>query len=1117
MKKITFILTIISLLFINGNNLQAQVTPSPTTMEHGTTISVLITGTNPSIDQSASSLLNGFDISMDSSSAKFIAFATSGNGAGTDQTAGPADAALYFGGDALGTSNSCTLSTDSGNEIGITSFDFAYEFNSGTTILTFIASGKKDGVEVGTKTINVAHNTLINVDLTNPTTGSFIDIDELTLTPSVPFIGGWSLDSIVVVPAIVSDTTEPILSSSAPTDGATGIAINSNIVLTFNENIAFGTGNIQVIDVTDASNSFTINTASPGSLASINGAVLTINPSTNLDDNSNYAVQIAATAIDDISGNSYAGITNNTTLDFTTVAPIPLTITVAANNKTYDGNTTTTVGAASLSGVSSGDDVSINGVPSAFNFASTNVGSGITVNATGNYTITGADAEKYTLIQPSFSADIISAALTVTADAGQTKTYGTTDPIVTYTITGFVNGNVEADLDTPVSISRVAGENVGTYTITPAAATDSNYTVSFITNTFAITATALTVTADAGQTKTYGTPDPIVTYTITGFVNGDVEADLDTPVSISRVTGENVGTYTITPAAATDSNYTVSFITNTFAITATALTVTADAGQTKTYGTPDPIITYTITGFVNGDVEADLDTPVSISRVTGENVGTYTITPAAATDLNYTVSFITNTFAITAGTLTLTVNANNKNYDGTTTATTGTASLNGTEAGDDVSIDSVPSAFNFVTENVGTGITVTATGNYTITGTDAGNYAVTQPTNLSANISEKELTITGLTGNDKVFDGTTLASASGTANLAGIFAGDVVALGGSPIYTFATSNIGAGITITTTGYTISGGDSGNYTLTQPTLSANITGDTLTLDDISVTDATCNGATDGAVIATVSGGSAPYSYQWSTGATTTGNFLNNLAGGNYSVTIVDALNNSVMQNFTIAQGTSLDATVTEGATVYLGYAPAATTSISVETITGGSAPYTYEWNTGETTQSIEVSPNETTTYTVTITDSNGCSTTADAIVNVIDVRCGHHGHHNKVKVCHKGRRTICVPWWAARWHLKHGDTLGGCDSTTNEVQITNLKVYPNPFKHHLHVKFNSTTDADIDLTVFNNRGKKVFKKTLSITEGTTKTKLNLSRLRRGYYYLKIVVNGEVKKIRHLIKR
>jgi hypothetical protein len=235
--------------------------------------------------------------------------------------------------------------------------------------------------------------------------------------------------------------------------------------------------------------------------------------------------------------------------------------------------------------------------------------------------------------------------------------YGATDPTLTYSITGFVNGtDAEADLDTGVSISRAAGEDVDTYTITPSAAADSNYTVSFVTADFTITAAALTVTADADQTKVYGATDPTLTYSITGFVNGDTEADLDTGVSISRAAGEDVDTYTITPSAAADSNYTVSFVTADFTITAAALTVTADADQTKVYGATDPTLTYSITGFVNGDTEADLDTGVSISRAAGEDVDTYTITPSAAADSNYTVSFVTADFTITAAD----VNCNSK-------------------------------------------------------------------------------------------------------------------------------------------------------------------------------------------------------------------------------------------------------------------------------------------------------------------------------------------------------------------------------------------------------------------------------------------------------------------------
>ena len=54
------------------------------------------------------------------------------------------------------------------------------------------------------------------------------------------------------------------------------------------------------------------------------------------------------------------------------------------------------------------------------------------------------------------------------------------------------------------------------------------------------------------------------------------------------------------------------------------------------------------------------------------------------------------------------------------------------------------------------------TSGYTISGTDSGNYTLTQPT-LSGDITGKELTITGITGDNKVYDGTTAATATGTA------------------------------------------------------------------------------------------------------------------------------------------------------------------------------------------------------------------------------------------------------------------------------------------------------------------------------------------------------------------
>ena len=175
------------------------------------------------------------------------------------------------------------------------------------------------------------------------------------------------------------------------------------------------------------------------------------------------------------------------------------------------------------------------------------------------------------------------------------------------------------------------------------------------------------------------------------------------------------------------------------------------------------------------------------------------------------------------------ITGSDKVYDDTTAATaTGTFILNGVESGDDVILGGSP-VFTFASANVGTGITINTTG-LTISGTDSGNYTPTQPT-LSGDITAKELTITGITGDNKVYDGTTDATASGTPVLSGVVSDDDVVLGGTPVFTFASAELGTDISITTTGFIITGSDNGNYTLTQPTLSADIV-TILGVDDIT---------------------------------------------------------------------------------------------------------------------------------------------------------------------------------------------------------------------------------------------------------------------------------------------
>ena len=95
---------------------------------------------------------------------------------------------------------------------------------------------------------------------------------------------------------------------------------------------------------------------------------------------------------------------------------------------------------------------------------------------------------------------------------------------------------------------------------------------------------------------------------------------------------------------------------------------------------------------------------------------------------------------------------------------------------------------------------------------DCSGTETYETTGLNANDTSATgiLTITGITGNDKVYDGTTTASASGTTVLSGVSGGDVVTITGSPVYTFASSNIGTGITVTTSGYTLGGADAAKY-------------------------------------------------------------------------------------------------------------------------------------------------------------------------------------------------------------------------------------------------------------------------------------------------------------------
>jgi methionine-rich copper-binding protein CopC len=126
------------------------------------------------------------------------------------------------------------------------------------------------------------------------------------------------ISSTTALSFTTADVADPTLSSSTPVDGSTGISVDANIVLTFSEAVDRESGNITIKKSLDDSIVETIDVT--GSKVTGTGTTtITINPASVLTGLTGYYLNIAATAFDDALSNSYAGISDTTTLNFATI------------------------------------------------------------------------------------------------------------------------------------------------------------------------------------------------------------------------------------------------------------------------------------------------------------------------------------------------------------------------------------------------------------------------------------------------------------------------------------------------------------------------------------------------------------------------------------------------------------------------------------------------------------------------------------------------------------------------------------------------------------------------------------------------------------------------------
>ena len=344
-----------------------------------------------------------------------------------------------------------------------------------------------------------------------------------------------------------------------------------------------------------------------------------------------------------------------------------------------------------------------------------------TNSAVGQYAIepSGLTATNYSITFSNGTLTVSPYALTVTAD-NKSKVYGQADPALTVSYSGFVNGETSTVLGGTLALSRVPGENVGDYAITPSGLTLTNYAITFANGTLSIEPAALTITAD-NQSTGYGAGLPALTVSYSGFVNGDTAASLTTAptVTTTGTASSPVGTYPITASGAVDTNYTISYVAGTLTVNPVPLTITAN-NQSKAYGAALPALTVSYNGFVNGDTAASLTTAptVTTTGTASSGVGTYPITASGAADPNYTISYAAGTLAVNPVGLTISANNQSKAYGAALPALT--VSYNGFVNGDTAaSLTTAPTVTTTGTASSGVGTyPITASGaadpNYTI-------------------------------------------------------------------------------------------------------------------------------------------------------------------------------------------------------------------------------------------------------------------------------------------------------------------------------------------------------------------------------------------------------------------
>jgi subtilisin family serine protease len=287
---------------------------------------------------------------------------------------------------------------------------------------------------------------------------------------------------------------------------------------------------------------------------------------------------------------------------------------------------------------------------------------------------------------------------------------------------------------------------------------------------------------------------------------------------------------------------------------------------------------------------------------------------------------------------------------------------------------------------------------------------------------------------------------------------DIDIVGGNAPFTTVWSNGATDLNLTD----LAGGD---YTVTITDAIGCSKDTTITIADVTPTvfvadvqHVACNGSANGAIDITIIEGTPGYTFEWETGHTTED--LTGLTAGTYRLKITDGNGCSVWGSFNVMEAQALTATLDV-------VQPTASTDGDIDlTVEGGTAPYSYTWNTGDVSEDLFGVPAGY--YQVTVIDANGCDVMVDKTIQNIST------------------------------------------ASVNNLESVNINVFPNPTSDYATVTWDNNEVTK--LTVVNANGQVVENADVDLQNNYTTQNLNA-----GMYFINLTDNNNNTNTKKLIVR